>query len=273
MRETATTIRHRRRGSAGFTLIEVVLAIVIAVILMGAALAFYRHALDVREATNAEIAISTAHRVLMERLTEELRAAGNAPVWGLSVQGQPDRINFVTATVPAGWVWATRQADAGPAPVDQDLKVVGYRLRAYENDEGVMVVDGVERVVQRLLAPQISDDQEPDAGTLIAGPIKFLRFRYYDGGAWVDAWSDATLPVAVEIILGVTPLPDKVLPEDYPDPVFRRTVYIPRASVGGSAARPAGAGGAAGSSTGSGSGAGGGAAGGGSGATGGGAGQ
>ena len=117
------------------------------------------------------------------------------------------------------------------------------------------------------------DDITENAGTLIAGPIKFIRFRYYDGGAWVDAWSDVTLPVAVEIILGVTPLPDKVLPEDYADPVFRRTVYIPRASVGGGAARPAGAGGAAGSSSGLGSGAGGGAAGGGSGATGGGAGQ
>ncbi|MCX5661968.1 MAG: prepilin-type N-terminal cleavage/methylation domain-containing protein, partial [Planctomycetota bacterium] len=242
--------RHLRgvHSAPGFTLLEVVLAIVIAVVLMGAALAFYRHTLDVRAAATEEIAVSTAHRLLMDRLTEELRSATIAPVWGLGVQGQTDSISFVTATVPAGWIWAKRQADAGPAPADQDLKLVAYRLRAYPNDEGVIVVDGVARILQRVLSPEISEDQEPDAGSLIAPPIKFLRFRYYDGGGWLDAWSDAALPMAVEIILGVDPLPDKVLPEDYPYPMFRRTVFLPRSAVGGSAARPSNTSGTSGTS-------------------------
>lgn len=250
--------RARPSGPAqgeGFTLVEVVLAIVIAVLLMGAALAFYRHVLDVRVAANREVEVATAHRMLMERITEELRTAALAPTWGLGVRGLGDRLTLVTATTPAGWIWAAREADEGPAPVDQDLKVVIYRLRVVETEEGEMVVVGIERGLQRLLAPRVEESEESSeeeggaakgqSFALVAPSIKFLRFRYYDGGVWVDSWSDATMPVAVEIILGVEPLPEETLAEEYPFPMMRRTVFLPRASVGSRAA--AGAAGGTGS--------------------------
>ena len=61
----------------------------------------------------------------------------------------------------------------------------------------------------------------------MAPQIQFLRLAYWDGTVWSDAWNGPGMPPAVEIILGVQPLPESVDPEDYPYPIFRRVVALP----------------------------------------------
>ena len=225
----STSTRHR-----AFTLIEVILAILLTVVIMGGVLAFYRYAMDLRQNIVSDLAVTEAHRSLMEHLTLELRSATVAPAWGMSMQGQIDNLTILTASLPAEWALASQLPNASPPPpADQDLKLVAYRLHSQRTDQGVLQIDGVERALQRVLAPEAAQEGQQLSTALIAPPIKFLYFRYYDGHAWQTSWHSPGLPVAVEINLGVDPLPEKTDPAQYPYTVFQRVVYLPGAGNNG----------------------------------------
>ena len=70
------------RRSAGFTLIEVILAIVIALAILVVVLHFYQQATNLREQVIAETEKVGAARLLMDRITGELRSA--LPEWSLA---------------------------------------------------------------------------------------------------------------------------------------------------------------------------------------------
>jgi hypothetical protein len=73
----------------------------------------------------------------------------------------------------------------------------------------------------------------------MSSQLVFLYFRYFDGGAWVDTWhsgsssggagSTPQLPMAVEVTLGTSPVPEEMTLEDYlaQYPTFRREIFIP----------------------------------------------
>jgi hypothetical protein len=64
-------------------------------------------------------------------------------------------------------------------------------------------------------------------GGLAIGQAQFVRFRYWDGSAWLDDWNTPDLPVGVEISLGLEPLPVETSPDDYPFEQYRRVIYLP----------------------------------------------
>jgi hypothetical protein len=232
-----------RPAKAGFTLLEVVLAVTLALALMAAMLTFYKQAADVRAAVLGDARLIGAERMIMGRLTEELRSAFVQRFIGLGLEGGMSEMRFVSVTFPGGAMWVEQNVtDVAPMARESDVAIVGYRLRYSEDEMGQVVVDGLERTCQRTPTAQISEEGKEIQATLLSPDLKFLRLRYWDGTAWAESWGGGALPQAVEIVLGQAPLPENVEPLEYPYPTFRRIVALPsapRSAPGALATAPA----------------------------------
>jgi prepilin-type N-terminal cleavage/methylation domain-containing protein len=225
---------RRRLFHRGFTLLEILLAIALAVIVVAGAFAFYRRALEVRELVIEDVEVASAERAIMDHMTSELRAAQVDSFVCPGVQGSASQIKFGTVMVPGPPAWAVVAPTDTPISPERDLQVVTYDVRPTLDDQGNPVLDdqgnpmydGIERICQTLVAaPTVDAATIPS--TLISARMKFLYFRYWDGTQWAEAWPGNGLPAAVEITMGVDPLPPDVLPADYPYAVFHRVVFVP----------------------------------------------
>ena len=221
---------HRRLKRA-FTLFEVLLALSLALMLLVAMLTFYRQAVDVRAAVLKEVELVAAERAVMDMVTEELRGAFVFQFLGQGMDGSATEMRFASVTLPGGGVWLVQGVtETEGLPPERDLQIVGYRLRYSEDETGEPVVDGLERTCQKSLTPREAEEGDQIQASLLTPLIRFIRFGFWDGSAWVEGWSGGDLPQAVEVVLGTEPLPEGVEPLEYPYSTFRRVVYVPAAA-------------------------------------------
>lgn len=223
---------RRSDKNTAFTLVEMVLAVALMLGLVGSVLGFYRHVSDVRVRLRTQAGALAAERLVMDRITGDLRAAMGFPV---RLRGSPHSISFISTSLPGAAAWAVRKSTEEPIPPEHDLQLVGYRLATEEDEEGYEVIVGLERTCQKIIAAPDVEEGEEISVALLTGRFKFLYLRYWEGSTWQESWSDSGLPQAVEINLGFEPLPEDTDPEEYEHEVFRRVVYVPGAKkTGGS---------------------------------------
>jgi len=221
------TARHRCRG---FSLIEVVLAVTLTVGLLTTMFGFYRHATRVQTLVTTEVERVGAVRAVMQLVTRELRSAFVVRFFGQGLAGSSTSLRVASVTLPSGAVWVEQGiSETSRVPPQRDVQMVGYRLRYVEDEEGELVVAGLERTCQTVLTAREADEGQEIAVMLVTPHVRFLRLRYWDGSAWAESWSGDDLPQAVEIVLGYKPLPEDVEPAEYPYPTHRRVVTIPGA--------------------------------------------
>ena len=213
----------------GFTLIEVILGISLMVGLMIAALRFHQYAGSLRETIIDEVELVSSERVLMTRLTKELRAARSDSVWGNGLSGESDSIQMLTTALPGQSAWARESVTDDAAAPTLDTRIVRYHLVQSEDEYGEIVVAGISRREQVNVNKTKSEEGSDSTNSVMSTSLKFLRFKYWDGAAWTDAWTGDDLPIAVEIVLGTNQLPEGVEPDEYPLDYFRRVVYLPGA--------------------------------------------
>jgi type II secretory pathway pseudopilin PulG len=215
--------------SGGFTLLEVILALLIMVGIMSVVLFFYQRMAETRRNAIGEAEKVTLVRLLLDQMAGELRAARAMDNPVLSFEGSSNRIRFhsVHWTTPARWM--------GTNPVSGDLRRIQYFLLAGTNGLEVLGLgrseDSAFAVAQRASegASGLMDDLldgDPDGSTsldlegageqasvfgsdltdgggrLVADFVRSLRFRYYDGTQWVESWNSTRLPLGVEVELG-----------------------------------------------------------------------
>ena len=221
------SIAGTQRRASGFTLIEVLLALALAVGLLGAMIGFQRHAADVREDVQARIGRVQARRGILDKLTRELRAALAYEFLDLGLEGEPGRMTFITATLPGDAAWAVRRATEDPIPPEQDLQLVTYELRTQEDEAGREIVVGLQCKTQKVIGAKQAEEGKEVAVRLLSPDVRFLWLRYHDGSDWVEQWQEGSLPRAVEVVLGEQPLPEGVEPAEYPHDTWRRTVALP----------------------------------------------
>lgn len=214
-----------RRG--GMTLLEVLIAVALALGLMLAVLSFYNQACDTRRRVLDEIDRIAAQRLVMERVTDELRTAMTYSFLSLGVQGQVDNLTFVRAALPGPGVWVDKKMTEDQLPPQQDLEIVGYRLATYVDDENRIQVAGLERTCQKGLTATIAVQGTDVTASLLTPFIKFVRFQYWDGSQWQPTWNVKELPGAVEITIGAEPLPENTTADTYPYETFRRVIALP----------------------------------------------
>jgi type II secretory pathway pseudopilin PulG len=227
------------RGSAraaGFTLLEVVLAISIAAGILVVVLMFYHQTESLRSRLLDETSRLATMRLVMERFNSELASARLSGPYAQGLSGGSDNLQFVKLGFPGPW-------DRTNAPPSQatisPLRLVTYSLVLNTNndaDSGLLrsevALSPTATTNSTLLLtndPSLGLPSGPTSrpnGT-VATQIQFLRFRYWDGSAWQEAWPGPALPVGVEVSLGGDPLPPELSPDEYPFELYRRVIYLP----------------------------------------------
>lgn len=236
----------RRGRQSGLTLLEVVLALGLVVLVAGAAFAAYWQTGVIRGRLISRTESVTARRQIMEQVTADLQGAMEYPFIAAGLPRTDSEFQVVTTHIPGPAAWATR-ADVGqPRAPETDLCIAGYRLAHAEDEEGRDVIVGIDRTLQRVVTARKTEEgagREVEVVRL-TDRFRYLRFRYFGGPGdeetaqaeqWLDSWSGGRLPRAVEVTLGVEPLPENTDPDDYPYETFTRIIYVPAA--GGGAAK------------------------------------
>jgi type II secretory pathway component PulJ len=180
--------RPRRGYPGAFTLLEVILAVSLTVGLVLAVLAFYDHATGVRRTLMQDVQLISAERNVMDKITDELRSAIAYPFLNVGMEGQNDQMRFIIASLPGPAAWAVAKPGDQPVQPEQDLEWVGYRLRTYEDDQGVIQIAGLERTSRKTLAAEGADESKVVQASLISPQIRFLRLRYWSGSDWAGSY-------------------------------------------------------------------------------------
>lgn len=242
---------------AGFTLLEVILAVAIAVGLLMVVLYFYQQAAELRVQLLGESARVAAVRLTMDRLINDLRAAVARPDQGLEFQGDAVSMRFARASLPTFAAWSG--ARLGRATfAETDLRWVRYSVAT--TLEGTNPVPaGLTRLEEPVLETRAVATEPVEAGATVnrvvgglateapvaetaatnqAAPeslseaIRHVRFRYYGESGWVETWTGGGLPRGVEITLSAELVEEVAAGEMPVQEVFRRVVYLPQAGSG-----------------------------------------
>ncbi len=198
MSRTATshTIASRRslRPLAGFTLIELVLAMSIAAVLAVSLFAAMRVAFRAQRSAEQAVAPVSAVDAALAFVALDLQNIRPASVddWLSGVDGKDDRghdgdsLTFFT-TAPA----------ADQPAANGEVKRVELAVSVDNN--------GQHRLVRRVIRNLFTDVlPAPDEETLCIG-VYSLNLRYYDGSDWQNTWDSTqlgdVLPKAIEVTL------------------------------------------------------------------------
>jgi type II secretory pathway pseudopilin PulG len=223
-------ISVRSHRSRAFTLVEVILAISIAIGILVVALYFYSQATNLRAQLLEEADRISSIRLVMDRLTSELRHAFAQPQAGF--HGDATSLSFVTTEPPS------RAPVLGSGTPRTDLRLVSYGLSKVLDGTNE-VATGLTRHEQPLVeqpatTSAFSPAPAPDATNAPArslepmtDSIRLLRIWYWDGYGWSSTWKSDQLPRGVEITLGAEPLPDDASTADYTGELYRRVIYLP----------------------------------------------
>jgi type II secretory pathway component PulJ len=246
----------RAARGAAFTLLEVVLAVSIAVGLLVVVLYFYQQAAELRTQLLAESGRVTAVRLVMDRVAADLRAALARPDAGLEFQGDSVSMRFARAGLPTFAAWSGAQHGRATF-AETDLRWIGYTVAT--TLEGTnLVAAGLLRTEEPCLESG-RPVEAPAAGTTVnrvvgemaqetplaevnatqavapepmSEAIRYVRFRYYGESGWVEQWSGGGLPRGVEITLSAELVEEAPTGEKPTQEVFRRVVCLPQTGSG-----------------------------------------
>jgi type II secretory pathway pseudopilin PulG len=255
----------RPRGA--FTLIEVVLAISIAVGILTVVLLFYHQTTTLRTRLMEETSRLAVMRLVMERLNVELASARLSGPHGQGLSGGADNFQFVRLGFPTSWD-ATNPPPSAASQIS--LHLISYTL--VQDTNQATQVDTNQTVDRGLLRSDVALGQAAGTNSVppatndfsaipftvspsgadtnsLAGPtpmppgglisqIRFFHLRYWDGASWSDAWPGPDLPVGIEVSLGADPLPPELAVDAYPFEVFRRVIYLPNHGTNAPASLP-----------------------------------
>ena len=251
--------RCRRRSA--FTLLEVLLAVVIAAGLLSTAMYFYHKSSRFRSDLILETERIASARLILNRMSTELRSSLHHPVRNIGFKGGSNWVEFLKTEIPSEASWAILTENSSSAAYPE----TGYRLIRYElamknvidtgldnaanremienlnldnNYDGapggdfpsLKQGDAIDRAERRLLTAKASTNSlaavriEP---VRITDQLKYMQLRYLNNGNWAENWGGPNPPAGIEISLGIAPLSATNILEEYTNHVYRRIVRIP----------------------------------------------
>ena len=236
---SGTTKKEPPKGETtclqGFTLVEVILAVTIAAGLLVVAISFYQKSADLRNQLLEESERLTTMRLVMDRISLDLRTAFAEPRQGFS--GASDSMKFAHFGSPTPGNLA-----------EGAMKLVTYSAATNApgigtNSTGtIALVIGLNRIETPLVEMRTaaSTNAEPLSFNGAMDPlanltnnvvepltraIRLVHFRYFDGSDWLDSWDGVDLPLGVEVTLGDREAAADE--EEYSGELFKRIIYVP----------------------------------------------
>lgn len=189
---------------AGFTLLEILVALGILGVIVAIVSASLRGAADVQAAADRRTDLVHAARTAVDRVVQDATSAFVRPARGAGttsvdfvledrdLEGVPrDRVTFATFARPLG----------GAGDRAGDTALVEYEL--------VVSDDRRDWVLVRRQSPRLDPEALATApGDIVAERVVGFDVRVYDGKEWKKEWRErARLPAAVEVVVRVAPEP------------------------------------------------------------------
>lgn len=181
----------RVRSNAGFTLLEIVVAVSIVVLVLGTIYGVFTGISRARDRVEGRGAAGHQARVVFDRIGRELRSA--YPVAGIDSafkgsNGSGSILPSLSFTTAAG-------TPAGGA--HGGIRLVRYTLAS--------LPEGQERGYELLRSevPAFLGTASPEAASRLLAGVSALHWRFYSDGSWQEEWpaSAGRLPKAVELTL------------------------------------------------------------------------
>ena len=204
---------------AGFTLLEMIMAIGLMTVVLTSVMFFYSNVLQTRKEGEKLAQRTQLERVLLRKMAEEIRQAERINTYerkGAEEKGLGGRlqgIELVTTVMLDPMQYAEREIRDREVPAAFDQRrVLYYLIRAddLEDEEGRPRVFGLARHEFKLRNRSVSIEGEEfeERVELIAPEIRYLAFRFFDGASGTSRWQGADerfLPQAVRITMGRDP--------------------------------------------------------------------
>lgn len=248
---TGNPVRLRHAPPLGFTLLEVLLALSIAIGLLAVVLHFHQQIARLRNQILADSAQLSAVRLCMDRIAMELRTAAPQPG---TFHGSARELVFVRCVPSDLQDWRDPATTATDLPARSPYRRIRYRLP--EAPDGAAATE-IERHEEPLDPPETtpSSDQNLDPAGFDSSPanpsdpsaspaapkavalaqtlpgLRHLALRYWDGSAWMESWPGPGLPRGVEVSLASELPPPTAPPGTPPRELFRRVIALPTASA------------------------------------------
>jgi len=192
-----------------FTLIEVLLAVAVFAIVLGAINSVFFGALRLRNKTTETLeaaiplqqALSTIQRDLEGMMLPGGRFGGT---FSTSLEGMSNNVAFIGERLTPDIF--TTSGSVSDSARWADAQKVAYFLALPTNTARVTVSAGkdlVRQVTANLLPVNV---EEPEVQWLMSG-VQDMALQYFDGLVWSDAWTYTNLPVSIRLQL--------TLAEDY----------------------------------------------------------
>jgi type II secretory pathway pseudopilin PulG len=229
-------VQRRTRRPSGFTLVEVVLAIGLAVGILVVALHFYQRSAHLRSQLIEESDRLSAMRLLMDRITSDLRTF--QPQRQAYFSGDASTLHLVTTTLPAALIRRAWTVSGSPV-ADSDLKRIVYGT-THSLAGTNSVVTGVFRSEEPFVdfrssrASTVLSSLSPDSGSPtnrvvepLTDQIHFVRFSYWNGATWTSEWNGQNPPSGVAVSLGFEAMTEALDETEYEGELFRRVIPIP----------------------------------------------
>ena len=201
------------KRSAGFTLIEILIAVSLTAIVLASIYGVFTSVFVARERVLTESESAQIGRVLFERLGRELRGAW-VPVTGdkffltaLDRDGRPE-LRFATASTTLA---ATGRGGIAALRYGLQAMPEGPKDRLY---------------LVRSEEPYHLRDRLDDGSYPLSGNIKSVLWRFYGANGWVESWSAAqsnSLPQLVEMTV-------ILLDQENRETVLRGTFDLPESA-------------------------------------------
>ncbi len=221
---------------SGFTLIEIMVATVITMMMIGSVYAAFRSSLKVYQRDETKIIMLQRCRVTLDRMTQDLSnlffIADDEELTLLSedfadseTEMDKDMFTFVAVVKPRliDYYMAVAEAEESleedeDNPLPSDLARIVYYVGPCPEDETVdslmriqttnLDTEELEEMLEELLGSSLSEETQEELGvSVLVDYIAGLNIRYFDGEDWIDAWDmeeEEGLPSAVELTLSIT---------------------------------------------------------------------
>lgn len=219
---------------SGFTLIELIAALSIFLVIITASYALFDggRRLAVRGELHAKR--FQAARAAFRALETDLRgvfAGGSYDTGFVGKSGgtnelPTDSLDFVGFNNQPRLATPATATTAEPPPKDIDISRVAYSI----DDDSSTPASGLVRLRTRLVAEVVTVKDPTEGLEEVGADVVGVKFRYYDGTAWVETWDSVTggtHPKAVEITLHVR----SVQRDQQEIEVFSTKVFLPIAAT------------------------------------------
>ena len=258
-KSNASRSNRPKKTNNAFTLLETLLAVVIATGLLSTAMYFYQQSGKFRNDLILENERIASARLILNKMSSELRSTLTHPRLMVGLKGGSNWVEFLKTATPSKGSWMSSTETQSPSYPETGYRLIRYQLAmkslisdsldneanremlenlnlnkngaANEEDNSVLAKQGdaIDRIERRLLTSKVSTNTTAIVNidpVRITDQLKYMQFRYLNNGSWSYQWSGPNPPQGIEISLGIEPLSATNLLEEYTNHVFRSILRI-----------------------------------------------